>query len=492
MSNTITFTFDGTLPQIGQTIVLTQINSFNVTEDLTYNYVSQSTIEIPFTIRIVSGVPQANFNANQLRKTLIDTLNPSLYSVVQVDNVVTVTSLTQDFSFESGTSNFTGVTISVDFNPIFSGIQRINIRSPFFVSAPVFDGNGIVSSILTTFNIYIYEGELDTDKPSTPNYVYQKKPRFLNDNNIYIDISKQISDFIDNKYTEDLETQCVFVEIDIVNDYDGGQLTDNKKYLALNGFNLHSENVNHLPKKDLLINNRVISVLEGENIKLPFYLGGDDYKIQLFYFDRLLKANFNIDSLEVLQTNEIVEYLFFSYKSIDEVTETLEPANNLKITNLNTGEIEFIGLEIVTECIYDPVKITFVNRQGVLQEFNTYKVSKETIKATNDDYSLSVLDEGIDSGIPTLSYDPTKHNKKVYNKQATKSIELNTGYIQEDNNILIEEMLESEYIWLTLDGVVIPVNLSTKSVPLLTKINDQLIKYKLNFDFSYNEIQKIR
>ena len=53
-------------------------------------------------------------------------------------------------------------------------------------------------------------------------------------------------------------------------------------------------------------------------------------------------------------------------------------------------------------------------------------------------------------------------------------------------------MLESEYIWLTIDDVVIPVNLSTKSVPLLTKINDQLIKYKLNFDFSYNEVQKIR
>ena len=68
----------------------------------------------------------------------------------------------------------------------------------------------------------------------------------------------------------------------------------------------------------------------------------------------------------------------------------------------------------------------------------------------------------------------------------------NTGYIPEDNNIIIEEMLESEYIWINLDTNIIPVNLSTKSVPLLTKINDQLIKYTLNFDFSYNEVQNIR
>ena len=53
-------------------------------------------------------------------------------------------------------------------------------------------------------------------------------------------------------------------------------------------------------------------------------------------------------------------------------------------------------------------------------------------------------------------------------------------------------MLTSEYIWLTVDGVIIPANLSTKSVQLLTKTNDQLIKYKLNFDFSYNEVQNIR
>ena len=53
-------------------------------------------------------------------------------------------------------------------------------------------------------------------------------------------------------------------------------------------------------------------------------------------------------------------------------------------------------------------------------------------------------------------------------------------------------MLESEYVWLTLDNEIKPVNLTSKSVSLLTKTNDQLIKYKLNFDYSYNEVQNIR
>ena len=149
-------------------------------------------------------------------------------------------------------------------------------------------------------------------------------------------------------------------------------------------------------------------------------------------------------------------------------------------------------LEIATECIYDPIKITFLNRFGVLQDFYSYKVSKETIKSTNDNYNRSVLNEDIIGGIPVLSYNTSEHNKKTYNKQSKKSIELNTGYIAEDNNIIIEEMLNSEYIWLTIDNVIVPANLSTKSVELLTRTNDQLIKYKLNFDYSYNEIQNIR
>ena len=166
--------------------------------------------------------------------------------------------------------------------------------------------------------------------------------------------------------------------------------------------------------------------------------------------------------------------------------------NNIRILNTDTQEETFIDVEVVTECIYDPVKITFVNRHGVLQEFYSYKVSKEQIKSTSDSYNKSILNEDVISNIPVLSYNTSEHRKREYNKQATKSIELNTGYLPEDNNVLIEEMLESEYVWLTVDNEIKPVNLTSKSVSLLTKTNDQLIKYKLNFDYSYNEVQNIR
>ena len=494
MANTITFTFtDDNPPSFTDIITLTQASAIGVDTDLIWSYTPDEPLN-PFEVLYFTGGQYTkNRSAQFLSIALQRDLNPSLYLVESdIDTgIVVVTALSNNFAFSEGVTTYSSLTITTEFEPLEGGLPRINVRSPYFISAPIYDGSSVVNSVLATFNIYIYEGEIDTDKPSEPNYVYQKKPRYLGDNNIYIDISRQVNDFIDNKYTDGLETQCVFVEVDVINDYEGGQLIDNQKYLALNGFNLHSENVNHLPKEDLLINNRTISVLAGQDIKLPFYLGGDDYIIETRKGEQEIRFRDQINSLDILNTNDIVKYLALNYNSRPGVIPIII-ADNLKITNLNTGEEIIIDIEVITECIYEPVKITFVNRQGVLQEFNTYKVSKQKLKSTNDSYNRSVLKEDVIAGVPVLSYDQTDHRTRDYNKQSTRSIELNTGYITEDNNLIMEEMLVSENIWITVDEVVHPVNLTTKNISLLSKINDQLIKYKIDFDYSYQEVQNIR
>jgi hypothetical protein len=487
MSNTITLTFDDTLPIIGKVINLNQIDALGVQQTITWTYVNSfgafnilNLLSDPFDSAL-----QINLNTKNCFDAFNRDLNPTLYSVTRTTNEVIVTTLTDQFTFESANSDFDGVTIVVDYTPLVGGLNRIHARSPYFISAPIFDVD-IKQVTSAKFDIYIYDGVLDTSKPSTPTYTYEKKPRYLGDNNIYIDVSKQISDFIDNKYNSILQTDCVFVEIDVTSNYSGGTISQVRKFLALNGYNLHSENVNHIPTDSIMISNSTISFLSGQDINLPIYLGGEksiriDLRGRRFGADILLDS-VTIQQSEIINTNDIVAYATFN-----NVTD----ADYIQVID-NIDNDLFIDLEIVTECIYDPVKITFVNRFGVLQDFYSYKVSKETIKSTNDDYNRSVLNEDVIGGIPVLSYNTSEHNKKTYNKQSKKSIELNTGYIAEDNNIIIEEMLNSEYIWLTIDSVIVPANLSTKSVALLTRTNDQLIKYKLNFDYSYNEIQNIR
>ena len=482
MSNTITVTFtDDILPSVGDTITLTQINNLGQEQDIVFTWVD--TVPNEFEMRLL--LPASTELNNSSFYFTAFSLNSSLYSVERpTPNTTLITALNDEFAFNNAVSTFDYVEFDVEFTPFTGGLKRIHARSPYFISALVFDGTEVKTITSAKFDIYIYEGVLDTSKPSTPTYTYEKKPRYANDTNIYIDISRQISDYIDNKYNGTLQTDCVFVEIDVTSTYSGGTIEDNKKFLALNGYNLHEQNVNHIPTESALLSNSTISVIYGESINIPIYLGStENYSIALYDGNELIEDR-NVQGKEIINTNDIVDFATF---------DNVIRGNRIAIFFINSSSsTKFYDVEVVTECIYDPVKITFVNRFGVLQDFNCYKVSKETIKATNDSYNRSILKEDLIGGLPVLSYQPTEHRKREYNRQATKSIELNTGYIAEDNNVIIEEMLTSEYIWLTIDGVVIPANLSTKSVPLLTRINDQLIKYKLNFDFSYNEVQNIR
>jgi len=490
MSNTVTLTFNDAIPIVGKVINLNQIDALGQQQTITFTY---GTDILPLITNPFDSSIQINLNTENCYRALLRDLNPSLYSVTRTTNEVIVTTLTDQFTFEGADSDFDGVSIVTEYEPLTGGLNRIHARSPYFISANVFDGAEVVEVTKAKFDIYIYEGVLDTSKPSTPTYTYEKKPRYSGDANIYIDISRQISDYIDNKYNGTLQTDCVFVEVETTSTYSGGTLTDNKKFLALNGYNLHSQNVNHIPTENVLISNSTISVLSGQDINVPIYLGNpfNQYLVVLYdVIDGVLNEldRVTIDSQEIVNTNDIVTFANFTNVLSGKLVRIFFQQTEGGFFDISNN----IDVEVVTECIYDPVKITFVNRFGVLQDFYAYKVSKETIKATNDSYNRSILQEDLIGGLPVLSYQPTEHRTREYNRQATRSIELNTGYIAEDNNVIIEEMLTSEYIWLTVDGVIIPANLSTKSVQLLTKTNDQLIKYKLNFDYSYNEVQNIR
>jgi hypothetical protein len=85
----------------------------------------------------------------------------------------------------------------------------------------------------------------------------------------------------------------------------------------------------------------------------------------------------------------------------------------------------------------------------------------------------------------------TDHQKVQYNKNGYKSITVNTGFVNESFNLLLEEMMLSEKMYLIIDDVVEPVNLNTSSVEFKTSVNDKTINYTLDFDFAYDQLNNI-
>jgi len=408
----------------------------------------------------------------------------TIFDIVQSVNEVVITfkNETQTFISGSSTGNVSFLIDSIALPPTDIYYDRINCRSPYFIKAPIDTGSIIVSPLDAVFELYVWSGDVVTDKPIDPNYTYKKLQRFSGDNILYLDISQQIKDYINHVYDGSFSVSCLFVSWKITTNYIGGSLIENNTLLAFDGYNSHFQGLNYNPTKDLLIDNTYISIKKGEVLTLPFFVGGtDDYSV-----------TFRLDTTEVTTDSVTRINIFNTNSAVSFITEGADGFNNICITNDTTLEETIIDVEIVEECIYNPIKATFINKNGIQQDFWFFKSNKIDQNADYKTYKRNIINESIEGGVPTLSYDTAAHKKVKFNVNSNKNITLNTGYINEDNNIIIEQMLLSQYIWLDIDSNIVPVILTDKRVTYLTKRNEQLIKYTLKFEYSFNDIQNIR
>lgn len=131
-------------------------------------------------------------------------------------------------------------------------------------------------------------------------------------------------------------------------------------------------------------------------------------------------------------------------------------------------------------------KITFLNRFGALQEMYFFHKSTEDITTTSESYKRNIFDYA------TSSYSSTDHQMQKFNTNATKKTTLNTPFVTEQFNEAIEELMLSEYVWLTQGSITHPVTPSTKSLRFKTSVNDKLVQYTIEFDHTSSVINNVR
>jgi hypothetical protein len=120
---------------------------------------------------------------------------------------------------------------------------------------------------------------------------------------------------------------------------------------------------------------------------------------------------------------------------------------------------------------------------------------KETrnIARTNEGYKSNTITYPNGS---SATYNIQNAPNKVFNTQAKQTHTLSSGYYPEFLNQQFEELLLSEYIWLSTfkkgSGVIIPVRVKTSTVAFKTSVNDRLIEYTMEFEEAYDYINNIR
>lgn len=385
---------------------------------------------------------------------------------------------------------------------------KINVRSPFYIKV----SNASLAS--ATLELYIYTGTLTTDKPASAQYTITKN-EISSNNYVVFEIAELVRDYLDIEFDGEYDSQTVWVESDIelfdaINGGGSSLGTSNTDYIAFDGYGYFEEGINPELSRTYLQSNNKIFRLDDQNVRVPVFTEDTD-SVSFLYQGEVKRVQAVSSSTN---TNGQIEYITVSgsdntdtYKErvladggtfednslLDKFLDSIDIGlvDELYINSFVGTEINEVGdtvnnyktevIKIVTEpCSkYEPIKVTFVNKFGVLQDIWFSLKSTESLNTTGETYKANVVDFG------TLTYDTYKPQVAQYNKLGKESITLNTNYLSEDYNEVIKQLMMSEQVWLTKltdTELVLAVIPKTQSVTYKTSLNDRLVQYTIDFE----------
>ena len=154
------------------------------------------------------------------------------------------------------------------------------------------------------------------------------------------------------------------------------------------------------------------------------------------------------------------------------------------VGNVTVGS-HTIKVNRICEPKYSPIKITFVNKFGALQDIWFFKKRVETLNVSKDNFKKNILNS-------LGQYSVFKHTENVLNTTAREVFTANTGFVAELMNEPFKELMLSEKVWATIDGIVNPVIVKDTQLQYKTSLNDKLINYTIEFEYAFDLINSIR
>jgi len=344
-------------------------------------------------------------------------------------------------------------------------------RSPFFVSeTPLVPFDEIRA------NLYIYRGDKIADRPLIANYSFSKRIVIALQPKISFDIHKIVNDYVKNNYTaifgsganttSTLDTVWCYVDAEIYFDY-AFRYRILQQLLIFDGFGYTTELANPI------LNKKVLSSIDSHVI-----YSGADYPL---YFITKDLVSITVNGVNAPFTyNQDFNNQRVGYVNISNYIGVSTSFNAVFVYSDETVTHSF---SIKEECRFDVINCVFKNKFGFWQTIPFNKLSKKSIDFDNSDYTGLIANYG--------EYGLNQHEKKSFLVNGKEKITVNTDFINENYNILFIELMLSEFIYLEQNGIILPVNLLKKSFEKKTKLNNKLIQYSMEFEYSFKLMNTI-
>lgn len=350
-----------------------------------------------------------------------------------------------------------------------------------------------------TLKLWIYSGNFGSKDPENPTYTLQKD-KLPSESGITFDIAELVKDYIEIRFTGDYTSiqQSAFVEYELTRVFDdASESTIIGDFVAYNGYGDFEEGVNPELNPVLLQSNTTIYVPEGELPRVPILRSTNGAALVEYYTQGVL-VNTETQGM-------VIEYITADIDSYTADTELLDADVTILTTAIGTGIAEYEGADkmiivatngttttvnvnYICEPKFTPYKVTFLNKFGVLQDLWFFKKRTDNLNVTKESYKRNTIDIGADS----VSYSRYKSTKELYNINSDRSFTMNTGFVIEDFNEVIRQLLMTENAWLSENGEVYPIVPKTSSLEYKTQLNDKLINFTIEFDYAYNDTNNIR
>ena len=348
--------------------------------------------------------------------------------------------------------------------------------------------------------------------PATATYVLEKNNPSATNNVIRFNVTPFVREFISNTY-QDIRTltnpptatpnaHSAYVQIKRYKNVSGTYtLLDTRTYRSFDGYRSFTDSavLANLPWNNEVFSYPLAVMLyfypsgmtfyypKTSSVSVPsgllspgymtVYLGISAY---VKYISLANPATFETTTLDTVNQRYVDIPVIYQSPSTP-ATNFYSAGNTLEFYSPSNVLLASYTFKPLAECRYTPIPIDFVNKAGGWQRVFFFKASQDKLSFTSEDYNFL-------TAVPTVNqWTITDGQTRQMNRNARRKITVNSGSVDENFKLILEQLLLSERVMV--NGL--PAKIVTNDAELFKIVNKKDLNYTLEFEYAYDEVSTI-
>ena len=342
-----------------------------------------------------------------------------------------------------------------------------------------------------TLKVWIWNGTT-ASQPTDPTFTLTKSPNSAG--KALFDVSRlvrekleatKVSELVDTSTTTNADDDVYWVQGKASATWDAGSdaEVDGNTILGTLGYSMYSDGAINATLTGFPLQNK-LKIHTSSKLMLPVFTSIADELVITDSASATKTFSFtaNTNTSSRLKFCNVSPSKFSGYGIATSGTYTIT-------YKLSSSVVHTAYLEVVCEKKYDPMQLMYLSSNGSWSFMTFFKASTKTLDAQRTTYYNSVVDYG--SSSVAASYSTEQGMRTGYLSQGYMTHVLNTGYVDESEDVRIKQLLLSDSVVLYDGSKFIGVEVVSNSQVMQKHKNERVINYTISVKETAGEINKV-